>query len=86
MADYKSAYNCLIGASCSAGLDLSRGDVDGDGRFTATDALIIHSYVLGTVDVSRFRVGQPVSGSPAPLASSAAKGAGVSLPEGPAKP
>ena len=86
MADYKSAYNCLIGASCSTGLDLSRGDVDGDGRFTATDALIIHSYVLGTVDVSRFRVGQPVSGAPAPLASSAAKGSGVSLPEGPAKP
>ena len=86
LADYKAAYNCLIGASCSAGLDLSRGDVDGDGRFTATDALIIHSYVLGTVDVSRFRVGQPVSSSVSPMATSAPKGTDVSLPEGSAKP
>ena len=86
LADYKSAYNCLIGASCSTGLDLSRGDVDGDGRFTATDALIIHSYVLGTVDVSRFRIGQPVSSATSPMASSGMKGTGVSLPEGSAKP
>ncbi|HEX2092921.1 MAG TPA: M6 family metalloprotease domain-containing protein [Longimicrobiaceae bacterium] len=39
---------------------LSRGDVDADGDVDGRDALIIQSYTDG-VDVSRFRVGKPVS-------------------------
>lgn len=85
-ADYQAAYKCLIGAACPTGLDLSRGDVDADGRFTGTDALIMHSYVLGTVDVSRFRVGKPVTSPTSPIAGTTVKSGDISLPEGSARP
>ncbi|HEX2779058.1 MAG TPA: M6 family metalloprotease domain-containing protein [Gemmatimonadaceae bacterium] len=68
-ADYSAAYNCLVGASCPGTISFGRADVDGDTKFTATDALIIHSYVIGGVDVSRYRVGQAVTTPVPPIAA-----------------
>lgn len=39
---------------------IARGDVDADGKVDGRDALILQSYIEG-VDVSRFRVGKPVT-------------------------
>lgn len=64
-SDVSALYGCLNGATCSTIAGIARADVDGDGAVTMRDALIVHSFVVGGVDVSRFRVGQTASG-PAP--------------------
>ena len=58
-------YGCINSATCPNIPGISRADVDADGAVTMRDALIIHSYVVGGVDVSRFRVGQGFTGTSA---------------------
>ncbi len=60
LADANSVYDCLLGLSCPTGDARTRADVDADGALTARDALIIHSYAVG-VDVTKFRVGTPIT-------------------------
>jgi len=62
-SDVSALYGCLNAANCSTVPGINRADVDGDNTVTMRDALIIHSYVVGGVDVSRFRVGQSVNGT-----------------------
>jgi M6 family metalloprotease-like protein len=62
-ADLNALYGCLLTSSCNTVSGINRADVDGDLKITLRDGLIIHSYVVGGVDVARFRVGQVVTGT-----------------------
>ena len=62
-SDVAALYGCLNTASCASVPGINRADVDADNTVTLRDALIIHSYVVGGVDVSRFRVGQTLNGT-----------------------
>ena len=62
-SDVAAVFGCLNNASCASLPGINRADVDADNTVTLRDALIIHSYVVGGVDVSRFRVGQAVNGT-----------------------
>lgn len=57
LADAELIYAALIGIPTEAAFEY--GDVDDDGDVDARDALIIHSFVE-KLDVTGFRVGQPV--------------------------
>ncbi len=61
--DVNALYACINSVTCPNIPGISRADVDADGAVTMRDALIIHSYVVGGVDVSRFRVGQGFTGT-----------------------
>ena len=66
-SDYLAIYGCLNTSSCGSVPSIVRGDVDGDGAVTLRDAFIIHSYVVGGVDVSAYRTGQPWSATSRPV-------------------
>jgi adhesin/invasin len=58
----------VVGRPTPAGYTLlPNGDADGDGRVTAVDALVIAAWAVGR-DMSRFRVGQPVTAAVQPPA------------------
>ena len=78
-SDVSALYGCLNVASCASVPGINRADVDGDNAATMRDALIIHSYVVGGVDVSRFRVGQTINGT-APAVTYPTGGAPSSKP------
>jgi hypothetical protein len=83
VADAQAMYDELVGNP--SGYAMTYADVDGNGRFDARDALITHSYVVGGIDVSQFRVGQPVTQGvhPQPLAAHTpprSRGAGRAIP------
>lgn len=61
--DVNTLYGCLNAGNCASVQGIARADVDADGSATMRDGLIIHSYVVGGVDVSAFRVGQNISGT-----------------------
>jgi len=61
--DASALYSCLLAGTCAAVPEISHGDVDGDTFITLRDALIVHSYAVGGVDVSRYRLGQPIHGT-----------------------
>ena len=61
-SDVAAIYGCFANTTCATLPGISRADVDADGQATMRDGLIIHSFVVGGVDVARFRVGQNVSG------------------------
>ncbi len=75
-SDVAAIYGCFANGTCASLPGISRVDVDADGQATMRDGLIIHSYVVGGVDVTRFRVGETVSG-PAPTVVVSKVGAGV---------
>lgn len=62
-SDANSLYRCLMSGTCASIPAISHGDVDGDAAITLRDALILHSYAVGGIDVSRFRLGQPIHGT-----------------------
>lgn len=59
--DAQGLYDHLIGKSVTVAL--AYADVDGSGTVDARDALIVHSFAVGGIDVSTFRVGKPVTAS-----------------------
>jgi M6 family metalloprotease-like protein len=73
-SDVAALYGCINTSNCAGMAGIDRADVDGDGVVTMRDALIIHSYVVGGIDVSRYRVGQPINGT-APAVKYATGGA-----------
>jgi M6 family metalloprotease-like protein len=78
-SDMNALYGCLNVGSCTSVAGINRADVDADNSVTLRDALIIHSYVVGGVDVSRFRVGQSINGT-APAVTYPIGGAPASKP------
>jgi M6 family metalloprotease-like protein len=62
-SDAAALYSCIINSKCATLPAINRGDVDGDQAITIRDALILHSYAVGGVDVSRYRIGQPIHGT-----------------------
>lgn len=78
-SDVAALYGCINTANCVGMSGIDRADVDGDGVVTMRDALIIHSYVVGGIDVSRYRVGQTINGT-APAVRYATGGAAVTKP------
>ena len=64
-ADARLVADYLVGRAVPAGLDVAqRGDVNGDGRVTSVDVAIINGFAAGR-DLSRFKVGAPVTDLPA---------------------
>jgi hypothetical protein len=61
-ADLSAMHGCLLSGRCAGVTALSRGDVDGDHVITLRDALILHSYLVGGIDVSPYHIGQPIHG------------------------
>lgn len=78
-SDLVQLLGCVNAANCTGLSGIDRADVDGDNTVTMRDALIIHSYIVGGIDVSRFRVGQTVTGT-APAVSFPVGGAPASKP------
>lgn len=62
-SDANSLYRCLMSGTCASIPAIAQGDVDGDAAITLRDALILHSYAVGAIDASRFRIGQPIHGT-----------------------
>jgi M6 family metalloprotease-like protein len=61
--DASALYSCIINSKCATIPAINRGDVDGDQAITVRDALILHSYVVGGIDVSKYRIGQAIHGT-----------------------
>ena len=61
--DANALASCLVAANCGVLPAIAHGDVDGDQAITLRDELIIHSYLVGGIDVSVFRLGQPIHGT-----------------------
>jgi M6 family metalloprotease-like protein len=78
--DAASLYSCIINAKCATLPAINRGDVDGDKAITVRDALILHSYTVG-VDVSQYRIGQPIHGAAPAVTLPRAMAAGATKPD-----
>lgn len=78
--DVNALYGCINAGNCASVPGISRADVDADGSATMRDGLIIHSYVVGGIDVSAFRVGQTIPGTAPAVKVQSASGATPTKP------
>jgi M6 family metalloprotease-like protein len=83
--DAASLYSCIINAKCASLPAINRGDVDGDNAITVRDALILHSYTVG-IDVSQYRIGQPIHGTAPAVTLPRAMATAATKPDIPVQP